>query len=96
MFGSIKNGVITHVTLKEGGEVEIKCRTNYTLVGSPKLSCINGRWNDSLPSCKGWYDFLFNSSTQRGGVASLLYLFLSLAIFYVVNSSKISRSSEKQ
>ncbi|KAL9989294.1 hypothetical protein ACROYT_G003828 [Oculina patagonica] len=49
---SIKNGIITHVTLKEGGEIGIKCRTNYTLVGSPKLRCINGGWNDSLPSCK--------------------------------------------
>ncbi|XP_078348233.1 sushi, von Willebrand factor type A, EGF and pentraxin domain-containing protein 1-like [Oculina patagonica] len=53
VFGPIKNGIITYVTLKGGGEVEIKCRANYTLVGSPKLSCINGRWNGSLPSCKG-------------------------------------------
>ena len=49
----MKNGIITHVTLKDGGEVEIKCRTNYTLVGSPKLVCTNGKWNDSLPSCGG-------------------------------------------
>ncbi|KAL9989280.1 hypothetical protein ACROYT_G003813 [Oculina patagonica] len=52
VLSSIKDGIITHVTLKEGGEVDIKCRTNYTLVGSSKLRCINGGWNDSLPSCK--------------------------------------------
>ena len=53
VVGSIKNGIITPVTLKGGGEVGIKCHTNYTLVGSPKLICTNGRWNDSLPTCGG-------------------------------------------
>ena len=50
---SIKNGIITHATLKEGGEVEIACLTNFTLVGSAKLTCIKGKWSDNLPSCKG-------------------------------------------
>ena len=50
---SIKNGIITHATLKEGGEVEIACRTNFTLVGSAKLTCIKGKWSNNLPSCKG-------------------------------------------
>jgi len=49
---SIKNGIITHATLKEGGEVEITCRTNFTLVGSAKITCIKGKWSDNLPSCK--------------------------------------------
>ena len=53
IIASINNGVITHVTLREGGEVEIKCRTDYTLVGPSKLRCIEGKWNDSLPLCKG-------------------------------------------
>jgi len=53
---SIKNGIITHATLKEGGVVEIACRTNFTLVGSAKLSCIKGKWSDNLPSCKGLQD----------------------------------------
>lgn len=53
VIDSIKNGVITHATLKEGGEVEIACLTNFTLVGSAKLTCIKGKWSDNLPSCKG-------------------------------------------
>ena len=53
ILGPIRNGVITHVTRKSGGEVEIKCRANYTLFGSSKLSCINGEWSSSIPSCKG-------------------------------------------
>lgn len=53
---SIKNGIITHATLKEGGEVEITCRTNFTLVGSAKITCIKGKWSDNLPSCKGLQD----------------------------------------
>ena len=53
ILGPIRNGIITHVTRKSGGEVEIKCRANYTLFGSSKLSCINGEWGSSIPSCKG-------------------------------------------
>ena len=53
VIASIKNGIITHATLKEGGEVEIKCRPDYTLVGPSKLRCIQGKWNGSLPLCKG-------------------------------------------
>ena len=53
VIASIKNGIITHVTLREGGEVEIKCRTDYILVGPSKLRCIQGKWNGSLPLCKG-------------------------------------------
>ena len=53
MLGPVKNGVITHVTRKGGGEVEIKCHANYTLFGSSRLSCINGEWSSSIPSCKG-------------------------------------------
>ena len=53
---SIKNGIITHATLKEGGEVHIACLTNFTLVGSAKLTCIKGKWSDNLPSCKGLKD----------------------------------------
>jgi len=52
VIASIKNGIITHATLREGGEVEIKCRADYTLVGPSKLRCIEGKWNDSLPLCK--------------------------------------------
>ena len=33
VIASLMNGIITHATLKEGGEVEIKCRPGYTLVG---------------------------------------------------------------
>ena len=53
VIASIKNSIITHATLKEGGEVEIACLTNFTLVGSAKLTCIKGKWSDNLPSCKG-------------------------------------------
>ena len=53
VLGSVKNGMVTHVTLKGGGEVEIKCQANYTLVGSATLVCSNGAWNDSLPNCSG-------------------------------------------
>ena len=53
VIASIKNGIITHATLREGGEVEIKCRPGYTLVGPSKLRCIEGKWNGSLPLCKG-------------------------------------------
>ena len=56
MVDSIKNGIITHATLKDGGEVEIICRTNFTMVGSSKLTCIKGKWSDGLPSCKGLQD----------------------------------------
>ena len=51
---SIKNGIVTQATLRNGGEVGIKCRTDYTLVGPSKLRCIEGKWNDNLPSCKGF------------------------------------------
>ncbi|KAJ7383520.1 hypothetical protein OS493_027686 [Desmophyllum pertusum] len=49
-FGSIKSGIITHVTLKGGGEVEIKCLTNYTLVGSPKTKLHKWKmeWHSTL------------------------------------------------
>ena len=53
VLGTLKNGIITHVTLRDGGEVEIKCLSNYTLDGSSKLICRKGRWNDSLPLCGG-------------------------------------------
>ena len=53
VIASLMNGIITHATLKEGGEVEIKCRPDYTLVGPSKLRCIQGKWNGSLPLCKG-------------------------------------------
>ena len=52
VIASLMNGIITHATLKEGGEVEIKCRPGYTLVGPSRLRCIEGKWNDSLPLCK--------------------------------------------
>ena len=61
ILGPIKNGVITHVTRKGGGEVEIKCHANYTLFGSSRLSCINGEWSSSIPSCKG----IFHSSNSH-------------------------------
>lgn len=53
VIASIKNSIITHATLRDGGEVEIKCRPGYTLVGPSKLRCIEGKWHDSLPLCKG-------------------------------------------
>ena len=53
ILGPMRNGVITYVTRKGGGEVEIKCHANYTLSGSSRLSCINGEWSNSVPSCKG-------------------------------------------
>lgn len=53
VIASIKNGIITHATLRDGGEVEIKCRPGYTLVGPSKLRCIEGKWHDSLPLCTG-------------------------------------------
>ena len=53
ILGPMRNGVITYVTRKGGGEVEIKCHANYTLSGSSRLSCINGEWSSSIPSCKG-------------------------------------------
>ena len=37
VLGQLKNGIITLVTLRNGGEVEIKCLTNYTLDGSSKI-----------------------------------------------------------
>ncbi|XP_066021713.1 CUB and sushi domain-containing protein 1 isoform X2 [Pocillopora verrucosa] len=52
ILGPMRNGVITYVTRKGGGEVEIKCHANYTLSGSSRLSCINGEWSNSVPSCK--------------------------------------------
>ena len=55
VIASIMNGIITHATLREGGEVEVKCRPDYTLVGPSRLRCIEGKWNDSLPLCKGLY-----------------------------------------
>jgi len=51
-IASIKNGIVTQATLRNGGEVGIKCRTDYTLVGPSKLTCIEGKWSGSLPSCK--------------------------------------------
>ena len=53
VLGQLKNGIITRVTLRNGGEVEINCLTNYTLDGSSKLFCRNGKWSDSLPTCGG-------------------------------------------
>ena len=53
VLGQLKNGIITLVTLRNGGEVEIKCLTNYTLDGSSKIFCRNGKWSDSLPICGG-------------------------------------------
>ncbi|XP_073244376.1 P-selectin-like isoform X1 [Porites lutea] len=52
----LKNGIITHVTLRNGGEVKIKCLTNYTLDGSSKRFCRKGKWSDGLPTCRGlWF-----------------------------------------
>ena len=61
VLDQLKNGIITLVTLRNGGEVEIKCLTNYTLDGSSKIFCRNGKWSDSLPICGGlWFYFYDN------------------------------------
>jgi len=65
VIASIKNGIITHATLREGGEVEIKCRADYTLVGPSKLRCIEGKWNDSLPLCKGLQENNFDEMNSE-------------------------------
>lgn len=35
--------------------MEYACDVSYTLTGSKILSCDDGTWNGSLPSCKGLY-----------------------------------------
>ena len=52
-IGHILNGQVLHVTPKVGqAAVVFHCNKTHRLIGKPRLECIKGRWNGSLPFCK--------------------------------------------
>lgn len=47
------NGYVSGTRFSHGRVVSFKCKLGYELVGDRALRCINGRWNSSVPECKG-------------------------------------------
>ena len=49
----IPNGQVVHASPKVGqAALEFRCNRNFRLVGTPRLECINGRWNGMVPFCE--------------------------------------------
>ena len=40
-------------TFIDGESVEYFCNRNYSLIGSPIIRCVEGRWSSLAPVCKG-------------------------------------------
>lgn len=54
------NAYVNDNTFYHGKEVEFSCLKDYTLVpsSSKKLTCQDGDWKGTIPSCKGTIRFL--------------------------------------
>ena len=49
----LPNGHVFGTRFSHGQVVSFNCKYGYELVGDRSLRCINGRWNSSVPQCKG-------------------------------------------
>ena len=52
-LGQISNGQVieTHPNIGQAA-VEFRCNAKFRLVGTPRLECVDGRWNGKLPFCE--------------------------------------------
>ena len=52
-FRHILNGEVVHVSPSIGkAAVRFRCNKEFRLIGTPRLECINGKWNGMLPFCE--------------------------------------------
>ena len=47
------NGTLHGSEASHGAKASFSCLTGFDLFGSPVLTCINGVWNATTPTCKG-------------------------------------------
>lgn len=78
------NGKIHNNDTKHGALVSFSCNTGFKLHGSRQITCVDGRWNGSVPTCKGlnialytvsFTEFYFNSLFWK---SNCFYIILSI------------------
>ena len=78
------NGKIHNNDTKHGALVSFSCNTGFKLHGSRQITCVDGRWNGSIPTCKGlnialytisFTEFYFNSLFWK---SNCFYIILSI------------------
>ena len=47
------NGNLHNNQTKHGAVVSFSCNGRFTLKGSRQIVCLDGKWNDSSPTCQG-------------------------------------------
>lgn len=53
--GNPANGMRTGDDFIDGQMVVFKCNSGFDIFGSTILRCVEGKWNNPLPVCKGEY-----------------------------------------
>ena len=65
---ALPNGKVNSNYLKHGSLAYFSCNTGFQLEGPKQITCIDGKWNSTSPTCKGLrhsYDRIYLSDSVK-------------------------------